>query len=57
MRGHLVQIMTWNLFPAVSVLSTFALGLAIAILFNDKDFPFKKIIRCLPADSVHQFLA
>lgn len=29
----------------MSVLSTFALGLAIAILYNDKDMPFKKVIR------------
>ena len=46
LRGPLVNIMTWNfIFPTVSVLSTFALGLAIAILFNDPDFPFKKIIQ------------
>src|SRR5215216_2690480 len=46
LRGPLVQIMTWNfIFPALSVLSTFALGLAIAIMFNEKDFPLKKIIR------------
>ena len=48
LRGPLVQIVTWNfIFPTVSVLSTFALGLAIAIMFNDKDFPFKKLIRSL----------
>ena len=48
LRGPLVRIMTWNfIFPTVSVLSTFFLGLAIAILFNEKDFPFKKIIRSL----------
>jgi len=48
LRGPLVQIVTWNfVFPTVSVLSTFALGLAIAIMFNDKDFPFKKLIRSL----------
>jgi ABC-type sugar transport system permease subunit len=48
LRGPLVRIMTWNfIFPTVSVLSTFALGLAIAVMFNDKDFPFKKIIRSL----------
>ena len=48
LRGPLVRIMTWNfLFPTISVLSTFALGLAIAIMFNDKDFPFKKLIRSL----------
>lgn len=46
LRGPLVRIITWNfIFPTISVLSTFALGLAIAILFNDKDFPLKKIIR------------
>ena len=48
LRGPLVQILTWNfIFPTVSVLSTFALGLAIAIMFNDPDFPFKKLIRSL----------
>jgi ABC-type sugar transport system permease subunit len=48
LRGPLVQIVTWNfIFPTVSVLSTFALGLAIAIMFNDKDFPLKKLIRSL----------
>jgi ABC-type sugar transport system permease subunit len=48
LRGPLVQIVTWNfIFPTFSVLSTFALGLAIAIMFNDKDFPLKKVIRSL----------
>ncbi|KAF0108553.1 MAG: maltose/maltodextrin transport system permease protein [Anaerolineaceae bacterium] len=48
LRGPLVTILIWNfIFPAVSVLSTFALGLAIAIMYNDKDFPFKKVIRTL----------
>jgi ABC-type sugar transport system permease subunit len=48
LRGPLVRIMTWNfIFPTVSVLSTFALGLAIAVMFNDKDFPLKKLIRTL----------
>jgi ABC-type sugar transport system permease subunit len=46
LSGPLVQILTWNfIFPLVSVLSTFFLGLAIAIMFNDKDFPLKKLIR------------
>ena len=46
LRGPLVQIVTWNfIFPTVSVISTFALGLAIAIMFNDPDFPLKKLIR------------
>ena len=48
LRGPLVRIVTWNfVFPTLSVLSTFALGLAIAIMFNDKDFPLKKLIRSL----------
>lgn len=48
LRGPLAQIVTWNfIFPTVSVLSTFSLGLAIAIMFNDKDFPLKKVIRTL----------
>ena len=48
LRGPLVKIMTWNfIFPTISVLSTFFMGLAIAILFNDKHFPFKKLIRTL----------
>lgn len=48
LRGPLVQIITWNfIFPVISVLSTFALGLAIAVLYNDRDFPFKKVIRTL----------
>lgn len=48
LRGPLVQIVTWNfIFPTFSVLSTFALGLAIAIMFNDREFPFKKLIRSL----------
>lgn len=48
LRGPLLQIMVWNfIFPAISVLSTFGLGLAIAILFNDKKFPLKKLIRSL----------
>jgi len=48
LRGPLVQILIWNfIFPTVSVLSTFALGLAIAIMFNDPDFPLKKLIRSL----------
>ena len=48
LRGPLVQIVTWNfIFPTVSVLSTFALGLAIAIMFNDPEFPLKRLIRSL----------
>jgi ABC-type sugar transport system permease subunit len=48
LRGPLVRIVSWNfIFPTISVLSTFALGLAIAIMFNEKGFPFKKLIRSL----------
>lgn len=48
LRGPLVQIVSWNfIFPTLTVLTTFALGLAIAIMFNEKDFPFKKLIRSL----------
>ncbi len=45
-RGPLVRIITWNfVFAFLSVFMTFALGLAIAYLFNDPLFPGKKIIR------------
>jgi ABC-type sugar transport system permease subunit len=48
LRGPLLRIVTWNfIFPTLSVLSTFFLGLAVAILFNDPDFPLKKLIRSL----------
>jgi ABC-type sugar transport system permease subunit len=48
LRGPLVTILIWNfIFPLVSVISTFALGLSIAIMYNDKDFPLKKLIRTL----------
>jgi ABC-type sugar transport system permease subunit len=48
LRGPLIQILTWNfIFPIISVASTFAMGLAIAIMYNDKDFPLKRIIRTL----------
>jgi ABC-type sugar transport system permease subunit len=46
LRGPLVQIVTWNfIFPTGTVLLQFSLGLAIAIMFNDPDFPLKKLIR------------
>jgi ABC-type sugar transport system permease subunit len=48
LRGPLVRIISWNfIFPTISVLTTFSLGLAIAIMFNESDFPLKKIIRTL----------
>lgn len=48
LRGPLVQILIWNfIFPLLSVVSTFSLGLGIAILFNDRNFPLKKVFRTL----------
>lgn len=48
LRGPLLQILVWNfIFPTLSVLSTFSLGLGIALMFNDPDFPFKRIFRTL----------
>jgi ABC-type sugar transport system permease subunit len=44
--GPLLRIVTWNfVFAILSVLMTFSLGLGIALMFNDPDFPYKKIIR------------
>ncbi|MGZ9234233.1 MAG: ABC transporter permease subunit [Anaerolineales bacterium] len=48
LRGPLVRIILWNFaFAFFSLLFNFSLGLAIAIMFNDKFFPFKKLIRSL----------
>lgn len=48
LRGPLVRIVIWNfIFPTISVLSTFALGLGIAIMFNEDKFPLKRTIRTL----------
>jgi ABC-type sugar transport system permease subunit len=48
LRGPLVQIIIWNFaFAFLSLLLNFSLGLAIAIMFNDPKFPFKKTIRTL----------
>jgi ABC-type sugar transport system permease subunit len=48
LRGPLVQLIGWNFgFAFFSLLLNFFLGLAIAILFNDPNFPFKKFIRSL----------
>ena len=45
-RGPLVRIITWNFaFAFLSVFLTFALGLAIAYIYNDPLFPGKKFIR------------
>lgn len=46
LRGPLARIITWNfIFPLGTVVLTFSLGLAIAIMFNDPEFPFKKLIQ------------
>lgn len=48
LRGPILRILIWNfIFPLVSVISTFALGVSIAIMYNEKDFPLKKLIRTL----------
>jgi ABC-type sugar transport system permease subunit len=48
LQGPLVRIVAWNFgFAIFSLLLNFALGLAIAILFNDRLFPLKKLIRSL----------
>ncbi|MCA9971585.1 MAG: maltose ABC transporter permease MalF [Anaerolineales bacterium] len=45
-RGPLVRIITWNFaFAFFSVFSTFALGLAIAYIYNDRTLPGRKIIQ------------
>jgi len=46
LRGPLVRIITWNFaFAFLSVFLTFSLGLTIAYIFNDPEFPGKKIIQ------------
>ena len=48
LRGPIVELVTWNFaFAFFSLLFNFFLGLAIAILFNDPNFPLKKLIRSL----------
>jgi ABC-type sugar transport system permease subunit len=48
LRGPLVRIITWNFaFAFFSLLLNFSLGLAIAVMFNDPDFPLKRSIRSL----------
>jgi ABC-type sugar transport system permease subunit len=48
LRGPLIRIVSWNFaFAILTVLTSFFMGLAIAIFFNDPDFPFKKLIRSL----------
>lgn len=48
LNGPLTRILIWNfIFPLISVLSTFALGVSIAIMYNEEGFPLKKLIRTL----------
>ncbi len=48
LRGPLVRIITWNFaFPLLSVFLTFSLGLAIALLYNDPNFPGKRFVRSM----------
>jgi len=45
-RGPLIRIITWNfLFAFFSVFTTFALGLLIAYIYNDRSLPGRKIIQ------------
>ena len=47
-RGPLVRIIIWNfVFAFLSVFTTFALGLAIAYIFNDRTLPGRKLIQSL----------
>ena len=47
-RGPLTRIILWNFaFAFLSVFLTFALGLAIAYIFNDPSLPGRKIIQSL----------
>jgi len=48
LRGPLLRVTAWNFgFAFFSLLLNFSLGLAIAVLFNEPRFPFKKVIRSL----------
>ena len=48
LRGPLVLIIVWNfVFAFLSVMMTFALGLAVALIFNDHDLPGRKLITTL----------
>ncbi len=48
LRGPLVRLLGWNFgFAFLSLLLNFSLGLTIAVLFNDPNFPLKKLIRSL----------
>ena len=48
LRGPLVRLVLWNFsFAILSLLLNFGLGLLIAIMYNDRSFPLKKLIRSL----------
>lgn len=47
-RGPFIQIFVWTIvFAFLSVITTFALGLVLAIIFNDPTLPGRKLIRSL----------
>ncbi|MDX1662885.1 MAG: ABC transporter permease subunit [Candidatus Promineifilaceae bacterium] len=46
LQGPLLRIIIWNFaFATLSVLTTFAMGLFVALIYNDPSFPAKKVIR------------
>lgn len=48
LRGPFVQVFIWTIiFAFLSVLTTFALGLFLAVIYNDPTFPARRIIRAL----------
>jgi len=48
LRGPLARVIAWNFgFAFFSLLLNFSLGLVIAIMYNESDFPLKKLIRSL----------
>ena len=48
LRGPFIQIFIWTIvFAFLSVLTTFALGLFLAIVYNDPSFRGRKVIRAL----------
>ena len=48
LNGPLVRIIAWTFaFAFISLIINFALGLLIAVVYNDPDFPLKKLIRTL----------
>ena len=47
-KGPFLSVFIWNLvFALLSVLFTFAVGLGMALILNDKDLPFKGVWRSL----------